>query len=295
MRRIVLIGDRGQIGWELARTLAPLGELLVIGRKTSPVAIELTDFDSIRRALRELSPCIVVNAAAYTAVDQAEQEQDTATAVNAIAPGILAEEAGRTGSLLVHYSTDYVFDGAKASPYTEEDPVQPLNVYGETKLAGERAIAAVAPAYVILRTSWVYGLRGGNFLRTIMCLAKERDELNVVDDQIGCPTWSRLIAEATAQMLSRPQLTDVLATGATYHLVASGRTSWHGFADAIVARMHRSEVRAKAVTAISSDAYPQAAQRPKNSTLCTDLLSNTFGIRLPSWQRGLELCLDDGG
>ena len=225
MKRILLTGRNGQVGWELERTLAPLGEVLAFDRK----GFDLAEPDEICHSLRELKPDIIVNAAAYTAVDRAEAESDMAMAINATAPGIMAEEARRLGALLVHYSTDYVFDGAKSAPYTEEDATGPVNTYGRSKLAGERAIWESGCRHLIFRTSWVYGTRGGNFLRTILRLAAERDELRVVDDQIGAPTWCRMIAEASSLALARPDVPVGL-----YHLAGSGETSWFGFARAIL-------------------------------------------------------------
>ena len=223
--RILLTGKNGQVGWELQRTLAPLGEVVVLDRRQ----LDLSDPDQIRERVREISPDLIVNAAAYTAVDRAEAEPEPAMAVNGTAPGLLAEEAKRIGAAIIHYSTDYVFDGAKTTPYTEEDAPNPLNVYGRTKLAGEQAVQAAGVPHLILRTSWVYGMRGKNFLLTILRLAREREELKIVDDQIGAPTWSRTIAEATAQILTSGAWPVSGASG-IYHLTASGSTSWYGFA-----------------------------------------------------------------
>ena len=223
--KILLTGKDGQIGWELQRTLAPLGELLAFGRDR----LDLADLGSLSSTVRALRPDVIVNAAAYTAVDQAQSELELAMRLNAEAPGVLAQETARSGALLVHISTDYVFDGRKASPYVEDDAVNPINSYGLSKLAGETAVREAGGRYLILRTSWIYAARGKNFLRTILRLAQEREELRVVSDQIGAPTWSRLVAEAIAQLvvLSHAQHNGVPDT---YHLTTAGETSWHGFA-----------------------------------------------------------------
>ena len=270
--RILLTGRNGQVGWEVQKALAPLGELTALGR----AELDLSDAGRLREAVREANPDVIVNAAAYTAVDKAESEREAAFAVNATAPGILAEEAKRNGALLVHYSTDYVFDGAKPVPYVEEDEPNPINVYGASKLAGERAIAGSGCRYLILRTSWVYGPRGSNFLLTILRVARERPELPVVDDQIGAPTSSRAIARATAQVL-RP------GAHGTYHLSAAGQVSWCGFARAILARAGV----ATAVVPIRSEDYPAAARRPRNSRLDCSRLRETFGVALAPWEAGL--------
>jgi dTDP-4-dehydrorhamnose reductase len=271
--RILLTGRNGQVGWELQKTLAPLGELTALGR----AELDLRDAARIGEAVRAANPDVIVNAAAYTAVDKAESEGDLAFAVNAVAPGILAEEARRSGTLLVHYSTDYVFDGSKPTPYVEDDAPNPLNVYGASKLAGERAIAASGCRHLILRTSWVYGPRGSNFLLTILRVARERPELRVVDDQIGAPTSSRAIARATAQVL-RP------GAHGTYHISAAGQVSWCGFARAILARVGV----ATPVVPIRSEDYPTAAKRPRNSLLENSRLRADFGVALAPWEAGLE-------
>jgi dTDP-4-dehydrorhamnose reductase len=270
--RILLTGANGQVGWELQKALVPLGELTAPGR----AELDLAQPKQIREAVRAARPEVIVNAAAYTAVDQAESERDAAFAVNAAAPGILAEEAKRAGVLLVHYSTDYVFDGAKPAPYVEEDTPNPLNVYGASKLAGERAIAASGCRRLILRTSWVYGPRGKNFFLTMLRLAKKRPELRVVDDQVGAPTSSLAIARATAQLLRAD------AQG-LYHMSAAGETSWCGFARAILARAGI----ATPVIAIRTADYPAPARRPRNSRLDCSQLRMAFGTSLPSWETQL--------
>jgi dTDP-4-dehydrorhamnose reductase len=270
--RILLTGANGQVGWELRRTLAPLGELEALGR----AELDLHDAGRIREAVRASNADVIVNAAAYTAVDKAESEREAAFAVNAAAPGVLAEEAKRGGALLVHYSTDYVFDGAKPAPYVEEDAPNPINVYGASKLAGERAIVGSDCRYLILRTSWVYGPRGANFYLTMLRLARERPELRVVDDQVGAPTSSLAIARATAQLL-RP------GAHGLYHLSAAGRTSWCGFARAILGRAGI----ATPVVAIRTEDYPAPARRPRNSRLDCSRLRTDFGVALASWEEGL--------
>lgn len=270
--KILLVGRDGQVGVELARSLASLGDIQALGR----AQLELSNRDAIQTAVRTASPELIVSAAAYTAVDRAESEPDLAFAVNANAPGVLAAEAARLGALLVHYSTDYVFDGTKSSPYTEADAPHPLNVYGASKLAGEKAIVASGCRYLILRTSWVYGPHGSNFMLTILRAARERPELRVVDDQVGAPTSSLAIARATAQVLR--------AGGeGLYHMSAGGRTSWCGFARAVLARA-RLETP---VVPIRSDEYPAAARRPRNSLLDNSRLGAAFGVVLAPWEEGL--------
>jgi dTDP-4-dehydrorhamnose reductase len=276
--KILLLGRNGQVGWELERALAPLGELTALGRAN----LDLADVPPLVARVRALQPEVIVNAAAYTAVDKAESERETAFAVNATAPRVLAEEAKRIGALLVHYSTDYVFDGAKASPYVEEDPTNPLNVYGASKLAGERAITASGCRHLIFRTSWVYGPRGANFMLTMLRLARERPELRVVDDQVGAPTSSSAIARATAAALERALRSPGLA--GLYHLAASGETTWCGFARAILAQAGL----AAPVVPIRSEEYPTPARRPRNSRLDCSRLRATFGVTLAPWQEGLR-------
>jgi dTDP-4-dehydrorhamnose reductase len=271
--RILLTGRNGQVGWELERKLAPLGEVIATDRAT----LDLADPDAIRRVVREAKPQIIVNAAAYTAVDKAESEPELAMRINGSAPGILAEEAKRLGALLVHYSTDYVFDGEKATPYVEDDPPNPINVYGRSKLEGERAIQASGCKHLILRTSWVYGARGRNFLLTILRLAKEKSPLRIVDDQVGAPTSSGALARATAQAL-RP------GAHGLYHLSAAGAVSWCGFARAILARAGIDT----AVVAIRSEDYPTAARRPRNSLLDCSRLRARLGVALAPWEELLS-------
>jgi dTDP-4-dehydrorhamnose reductase len=291
---ILLLGKTGQVGWELSRTLAPLGPVLAPGR----LEVDLARPESIRGYLRLCSPRLIVNAAAYTAVDQAEAEADLAHAANATAPAILAEEAKRRAIPLVHYSTDYIFDGTKADPYTEGDPPNPLNVYGRTKLAGEDSIRASGADHLIFRTSWIYGVRGKNFLRTILRLATERECLRVVADQFGAPTWSRMIAEATAQVLARCRATDgdfhVRDVGGVYHLAAAGSASWFEFARAIIFSNPRGCVRKiTEIQPIPSAEYPTRARRPANSRFDCTALRGAFGIALPDWQVSLQQVLEE--
>lgn len=294
---ILLLGNTGQVGSELVRALAPLGAVQALDR----AALDLADPDAIRQAVRDSDPSLIVNAAAYTAVDQAESEPELAMAVNGIAPGILAEEAAGRGIALVHYSTDYVFDGAADRPYREDDPTGPINAYGRTKLAGEQAVRAGGAAHLILRSSWIYAKTGRNFLTTMQRLAAERDELTVVDDQLGNPTWARAIADATALVLRRlgqPGDAGAMAErGGLYHLAAGGQTSWAGFAAAIIEHGHaralagRPAPKAKRVKPIPTTDYPTPAARPAYSVLDCGKLRAQFGIGLLDWHTALELCL----
>jgi len=290
--KILLIGKEGQVGGELSSLLRPLGELILCGEED----LDLTQVDRIRKKIHDVQPHVIVNAAAYTAVDKAEEEPDLALAVNGTAPAILAEEAKKLGAAIVHYSTDYVFDGAKQEPYTEEDSPNPLGVYGRTKLAGDAAIQSASVPHLIFRTAWVYGLMGKNFLLTIQRLAKERDELKIVDDQIGSPTWSRTIAQTTANVL-----TQVLPQGSPgdfsrfeqasglYNLVCGGQTSWFGFARAILEASSLSQNTK--LTPIPTSEYPTPAKRPQNSVLSTAKLKSAFGISPPAWEVTLKYCL----
>lgn len=295
MKRILLTGKSGQVGWELQRTLSTLGQVTAVGSGE----LNLTDAQGIRDLLRHLKPDVIVNAAAYTAVDKAESEPDLAMAVNAIAPGVMAEEAKRLGALLVHYSTDYVFDGGKSEPYVESDPTGPLNVYGAGKLAAEQAISRSGANHLILRTSWVYGARGKNFLLTMRRLGLERDELGVVNDQFGAPTWSRAIAECTAQILAQLVTPDADADlpaklSGIYHLTAQGRTTWHGFVEEAIAQgLLADRNKLPTVKPIETSAYPTPAKRPVNSLMSNDKLFEHFGLRLPPWQQSLALVLDE--
>lgn len=296
MRKILLTGKNGQVGWELQRALASLGHVIAVGHRE----MDLADPDSIRKTLRDVRPGLIVNAAAYTAVDKAESEPDLAMAVNGVAPGIMAEEARRLDAAIIHYSTDYVFDGANGRPYAEDDAPNPLNVYGRTKLAGEQAIQAAGAPHLILRTSWVYGARGRNFLLTVLRLARERSELKIVDDQIGAPTWARLLAEVTSQIVAQDasplcrQAIPISDVSGIYHAVPAGSTSWHGFAARILENGagHAGQKPPRLVPIPTSD-YPLPAVRPRNSCLSNEKLTRVFGLAFPSWEDSLALCLQD--
>lgn len=284
--KILVTGRTGQVGYELMRSLQPLGELIGVDRSE----MDLSDLDQVRDVIRRVQPGLIVNPAAYTAVDKAESEPELAMRINGLAPGVMAEEAAKLGAAMVHYSTDYVFDGTKAEPYTEADIPCPLNAYGRTKLAGEQAIAATGVPHLIFRTSWVYGMRGKNFLLTMMRLAAERDELRIVADQHGAPTWCRTLSDTTACILSQ-------AYGASdwriwwpensgvYHLTAQGTTTWHGFADALLDEAAKKPV----LVPISSTEYPVPAARPGNSRLSCEALMARF-CHLPHWRDALSLC-----
>jgi dTDP-4-dehydrorhamnose reductase len=288
---ILLIGKIGQVGWELRRTLAPMAQVTCVDFPE----IDLTSGDSIRRWVRENRPNIVINAAAYTAVDKAESEPDKAMQINGVAPGILAEEAKKTGALLVHYSTDYIFDGTKTKPYEETDSPNPLGAYGRSKLAGDEAVRAIGGAHLVFRLCWVYGARGQNFMLTIIRLAREREKLRVVADQVGCPTWSRMIAETTTQALRQTVAArDWGAFTGTYHLASSGVTSWQGFAQAIVNLMPAEGKKCSVVEAISTPEYPTPAKRPPYSVLGCGKLERVFGLRLPHWEDSLRQVMEVG-
>ncbi|HEY5998803.1 MAG TPA: dTDP-4-dehydrorhamnose reductase [bacterium] len=289
---ILVTGANGQLGWELRRTLAPLGPLTAVDVAEMP----LEDTAAIRRVVREVRPALIVNAAAYTAVDRAEDEPELAMAVNGVAPAVLADEAKRLGAAIVHYSTDYVFDGAKPGAYDEGDTPRPLGVYGETKLAGEEGVRGAGVPHLILRTSWVYGARGANFLRTILRAAAAGKPLRVVDDQRGAPTWCRMLAEATALALVQTGAVlrpDALEDyGGTYHLAGGGETTWHGFAVALL-ELAPPAVRAACpgITPVPTSAWPTKARRPANSRLDCTRFRDTFGLALPDWRDSLALVM----
>jgi dTDP-4-dehydrorhamnose reductase len=291
--RILVTGARGQVGWELARAFQPMGEVVALDR----AGADLSDLQALRRRVRELKPAVILNAAAYTAVDRAEDDEALALRINGEAPGVLAEEARRIDALLVHYSTDYVWDGSSTRPYLETDPTAPVNAYGRTKLAGEQAIAAVGGRWLVFRTSWVYAARGGNFPKTMLRLAAERDTLNVVDDQHGAPTGARLIADTTAQAVACAVAQTVAGRfeSGVFNLVAGGSTSWHGLACAVIdgARRRGMQLRVGQVVGIPAAQYPTRARRPANSRMSTAALTARFGLALPAWERGVELLLDD--
>jgi len=287
---ILVTGVNGQVGYELLRSLQGLGRVVGLDR----AALDLDSPDAIRRVVREVKPTIIVNPAAYTAVDKAESDVEGAQRLNVQAPALLAEEAKRLGAALVHYSTDYVFDGTKDTPYVETDTVNPQNVYGKTKLEGEHAILASGCGHLVLRTSWVYGTRGKNFLLTMLKLGAERDEVSVVADQIGAPTWSRTIAASTAHVLA--QATHAADRGqwwaqqsGVYHLTAGGATSWHGFAEAIFELS--SLAKRPVVKPIPASSYRTPAIRPANSRVSNDKFAAAFGVRAPDWREALALCM----
>ncbi|WP_439860610.1 dTDP-4-dehydrorhamnose reductase [Pseudomonas sp. MBLB4136] len=284
--KILLLGQRGQVSRELQLCLAGQGELLVRGREQ----LDLADPQQIRQQLRALRPGLIINAAAHTAVDQAESEPELAFAINATAPGVLAEEAAALGAPLIHYSTDYVFDGGKAAPYTEDDTPNPLGVYGQSKLAGEQAIRAVGGEHLILRTSWVYSLHGRNFLLTMQRLLQERDTLKVVADQIGAPTWAGSIARASAELIAHWRAGRAGPWG-TYHLTGQGETSWFGFASAIAEQLRAQGKPVARLEAIPTSAYPTPAQRPLNSRLDCTRLQRDWHTQLPDWHDALLECL----
>jgi len=289
---ILLLGKNGQVGWELQRSLSVLGELVALDRHSDPCG-DLGQPERLAETVRALRPDVIVNAAAHTAVDKAESEADLARTLNATAPAALAQAAAETGAWLVHYSTDYVFDGSGTRPWQEDDATGPLGVYGQTKLEGEQAIAASGCRHLIFRTSWVYAARGGNFARTMLRLAQERERLTVIDDQRGAPTGADLIADVTAHAIraamQRPELSGL------YHLVAGGETSWHGYASHAIARARalRPELAWKVaeIAPVPTSAFPTPARRPLNSRLDTRKLQQAFGLNLPHWQQGVDRLL----
>jgi dTDP-4-dehydrorhamnose reductase len=291
-RKILVTGKNGQVGHELRRALAPLGEIIAVGQADC----DLGDAAALRALVRDVAPAVIVNPAAYTAVDKAETDERTAFAVNAEAAGVLAEEAARLGALLVHYSTDYVFDGGKQGAYVETDVPNPLGVYGRTKLAGEELVRARTPHHIILRTSWVVGSYGGNFAKTMLRLARQRDSLNVVADQYGAPTPAALLADATAHIVRRylDHSTDAFPYG-LYHLSSKGETNWHAYAQYVIsaawAAGQQLALRPEAMHAIPASQYPTPARRPVNSVLDSSLFERTFGLRVPPWQEGLDTIL----
>jgi dTDP-4-dehydrorhamnose reductase len=292
--RVLLFGCEGQVGWELQRSLAPLGELTALGSAGNErFRGNFTDTAGVVATVRALRPDAIVNAAAYTAVDRAESEPDLALQVNAIAPGAIAAAAAEVGACMVHYSTDYVFDGSGTRPWREDDATGPLNAYGRSKLEGERRIAAALPRHLILRTSWVYGVRGGNFAKTMLRLARERDSLTVIDDQVGAPTGADLLADITAHALRALQRDP--AKAGIYHAAAAGETSWHGYARFVVGQAHQMgeilRAGAEQVLAVPSSAFPTAARRPHNSRLDTTRLAEALGLRMPPWQQGVARML----
>lgn len=294
--KILLLGKDGQVGWELQRSLAPLGELVALGRSgASGLCGDVADLQGLAQTVRQLRPDVIVNAAAHTAVDRAESEPELARTLNALAPEVLAQEAQALGALLVHYSTDYVFDGSGNAPRAETDAVAPLSVYGSSKLEGEQGIQAAGCSHLIFRTSWVYAARGGNFAKTMLRLAQEREELTVVDDQWGAPTGADLIADVTAHairhVLQRSQ------DAGLYHLVAQGETNWHAYAGYVLEQARQIQptlaIKVREIRPVPSSAFPTPAQRPQNSRLDAHKLQKTFSLQLPAWQQGVKRMLHE--
>ena len=293
--KILLFGKNGQVGWELQRSLAPLGEVVALDRHSKDFCGDLADLNGIRETVRQVGPDAIVNAAAYTAVDKAESDADTARTINAEAPGVLAEAADAAGAWLLHYSTDYVFDGSGSKPWEEADPTGPLSAYGRTKLEGEQRIAARCARHLVLRTSWVYAARGGNFAKTMLRLAAERDRLTVINDQFGAPTGADLLADVTAHMLRSALTAPAARLAGTYHVAAAGETTWHGYAQFVLDCAAKSGRALKAspdtVDPVATSAFPTPARRPHNSRLNTDKLRGAFGLQPPAWQQGVARML----
>lgn len=293
--KILLLGKNGQVGWELQRSLAPLGELVALDSHSQELCGDLTDPDGIARTVRSVAPDVIVNAAAHTAVDKAESEAELAHTLNALAPGVLAQEASKIGAWLVHYSTDYVFDGSGTKPWLETDATGPLSVYGSTKLEGEQLIQQSGCKHLIFRTSWVYGARGGNFARTMLRLASERDSLSVIDDQFGAPTGADLLADVTAHAIRTARQRAGLS--GLYHLVAGGVTSWHGYASFVIEFARQAGVPLKAaadaIKPVPTTAYPTPARRPLNSRMDAGKLQHSFDLHLPDWKTGVTRMLSE--
>ena len=293
--KILLLGKNGQVGWELQRSLAPLGEVLALDRHSTHYRGDLSQPEQLAQTVLAYKPDFIVNAAAHTAVDKAESEPELAHCLNALAPAALAKAAAQVGAWLVHYSTDYVFDGSGSHARQEGEGVGPLNVYGQTKHEGEQAIVASGCKYLIFRTSWVYAARGGNFAKTMLRLAQEREKLTVIDDQHGAPTGADLIADVTAHAMRRVFKTQNLSFSGVYHLVASGETTWHGYASHVIEQAKRMSPelpwKVTEVTPVPTVAFPTPAARPLNSRLCTHKLQQAFGLVLPPWQQGVDRML----
>ena len=291
--KILLLGKNGQLGWELQRSLAPLGDLIALDRHSPDFCGDLGNLPGLAQTVQTLRPDLIVNAAAHTAVDKAESEPELARTINALAPGMLAQEAHKLGAWLVHYSTDYVFDGSGSRPWLETDTPAPMGVYGRTKLEGEQQVAEHCQQHLMFRTSWVYAARGGNFAKTMLRLAQERERLTVIDDQFGAPTGAELIADVTAhairQVLHRPQ------DAGLYHLAARGETTWNRYAKHVIAQAQRAQpaikIIAAEVAAVPTSAFPTPAQRPHNSRLNCTRLQSVFGLTLPAWQQGVDRML----
>ena len=297
--KILLFGRGGQVGWELQRSLSLLGELVALDfdatQNPDQLCGDFSNLPGLAETIHQVNPDVIVNAAAHTAVDKAEAEPELARTLNALAPGVLATEAQKLGAWLVHYSTDYVFDGSGTQPWREDDSTGPLSVYGATKLEGEQAIRAAGCQHLIFRTSWVYGARGGNFAKTMLRLAQERDRLTVIEDQIGAPTGADLLADVTAHAIRAAQVRPAIS--GLYHLVANGETSWHGYARFVLDFAQRAGLALKlmpeAIEPVPTSAYPLPAKRPHNSRLDTTKLRDTFGLSLPHWQTGVARMLEE--
>lgn len=289
--KILVTGKNGQVGNELQRSLAPLGEVVAVDVED----YDLTDTTTIVSLVEKIKPSLIVNPAAYTAVDKAEGEPEIAFAINATAPKFLAAQANLMHIPIIHYSTDYVFDGLKDGVYFENDPVNPQSIYGKTKWQGEKNVRAMCSKHIILRTSWVFGAHGGNFLKTILKLAQESDELKIIADQFGAPTSARLLADSTAEIAKQLLNGDAATKAGTYHLVASGETTWHGYASKVVELANqlgvKTKIQAQNIQPIPTEAYPLPAPRPKNSRLNTQKIRNTFGIEIPDWSLDVEQVL----
>ena len=293
--KILLLGKNGQVGWELQRSLAPLGELVALDHDSTELHGNFAQPESLRATVQTVKPDLIVNAAAHTAVDKAESEPELARAINATAPGVLAEEAGKLGAMLVHYSTDYVFDGSGSRPWAETDTPAPLNVYGQTKLEGEQLVAQHCARHLIFRTSWVYAARGGNFAKTMLKLGQDREALSVINDQFGTPTGAELLADVTAHAVRKLQQDGSVA--GLYHLVAGGETTWHGYASYVLEAARAAgvpvKVAAEAIAAVPTSAFPTPAKRPHNSRLNTQKLRDAFGVVLPDWRVGVQRMLQE--
>lgn len=293
--KILLLGKNGQVGWELQRSLAPLGDLVALDSDSREHCGDFTDLEGLAKTVRDVAPDVIVNAAAYTAVDKAESETELARTINALAPGVLAQQAKRANAWLIHYSTDYVYDGSGDQPRLETDAVAPLNVYGSTKLEGEQLIQQSGCSHLIFRTSWVYGARGGNFAKTMLRLAGERDSLNVINDQFGAPTGADLLADVTAHAIRAARQRTELS--GLYHLVAGGVTSWHGYASFVIDFARQAgiplKVAADAIKPVPTTAYPTAARRPLNSRMDTTKIKRSFDLHLPAWQNGVARMLGE--
>lgn len=293
--KILLLGKNGQVGWELQRSLAPLGQLIALDRHSTEWCGDLSNLQGLVQTVQTIQPDVIVNAAAHTAVDKAESEPELARLINALAPSVLAQVANKIGAWLVHYSTDYVFDGSGTRPWLETDAPAPLSVYGKTKLEGEQLIQAACAKHLIFRTSWVYAARGGNFAKTMLRLSSERERLTVIDDQWGAPNGAELISDVTAHAVRHAQLHPHSA--GLYHLAAQGETTWNRYAKHVISQVQPAQsaikIVATEVAAVPTSAFPTLAQRPHNSRLNCARLQSVFGLTLPAWQQGIDRMLDE--